>query len=152
MNEQTTQGSGTTQAAKGSVDKAKEEVKYQHYQSSLESVRVVAPNGTPITFVNFQFITADQYLIDFLNKEIKSGGMRDISIGAVMTREEADPMSALKAKWEKEWEEKQKAKAVAAALGKVPDLGNTIVKETGSTVQPVGGATSKQVASGASAG
>ena len=151
MNEQTTQNSGTTQAVKGSVNNAKEEVKYQHYQSSLESVRVVAPNGATITFVNFQFITADQYLINFLNKEIQSGSMRDISIGAVMTREEADPMSALKARWEKEWEEKQAANLAAAALGKVPDLGNTIVKATGSTVQPVGGANSGQVASGASA-
>ena len=125
------------------------EIKYQHYQCARQSMKMITPKGKKIAFVNFQFITCDQDCIDYLNEAINRG-VRSITKGKLMTREEANPMSALKAEWKKEWEAEQAEKRTKDALGVMPDMGSTAKKGSSDTKQPLGAASTKHVANGAS--
>lgn len=112
----------------GDVPPSTEEVKFQHYTSARQSVKLLTSSGRSIEFVNFQFITADEELIDYLNNEIRLG-LTTITKGELMTAEEADPMVALKRKWQEEYDAELAEKAKKAALGQLPDMGNTKPKE-----------------------
>jgi len=101
-----------------------QEIKYQHYSSSKQSVSLISPLGRKISFINFEHITCEESVIEYLDQEIKDG-MRLITKGALMTREEADPMSALRKKFIKEYEAEKQAAAVKVAMGEVADMGKT---------------------------
>ena len=126
-----------------------DEVKYQHYQCATQSNKMLTTTGKKIEFVNFQFITCDPDCIEYLNDEINRG-LRNVTKGKLMTREEANPMSALKAEWKKEWEAEQAEKRTKDALGVMPDMGSTAKKGSSDTKQPLGAASTKHVANGAS--
>lgn len=81
---------------------------YQHYSSSRIAVKLITDKGKKVIFTNYQFITADQDIIDYLDAEIKAG-MNVVTKGKAMTSEEADPMAALKRKHVAEYLEQQEA-------------------------------------------
>jgi len=91
-----------SEATKAAVPN-KDAVKFQHYKASRPNVRMVTLTGKPITFINFQFITADKDVIEYLDSEIDQG-LGIITKGKLMTAEEADPMAALKRKIIAEYE------------------------------------------------
>ncbi len=101
-----------------------EGVKFQHYKAAKTSMRLISSLGTKITFINHEFITCDKDAIDYLNNEIERG-LPGITKGELLTREEADPMTALKKQWEEEFKAKQAEAAVQAALGREKDMGET---------------------------
>lgn len=125
------------------------EKKYQHYASSRVSTRMLTKTGREIKFVNYQFITDDKDLIEYLNGEIAMG-LRAITKGELLTHAESNPMEILKAALKKELESeietRIRAEIEAEMKGKeveLPDMGKT---EGATTINP---ATSKDVASGA---
>lgn len=77
------------------LTKKKLDVKFQHYNSSVSSMRMITKNGTHIIFVLGQFITSNPECINYLNAEIDLG-LPQVTKGELMTAEEADPMAALK--------------------------------------------------------
>lgn len=86
---------------------------FQHYASSRIAMRLVTTNGKKISFTNYQFITADPDIIDYLDAEIKAG-INVITKGKAMTSEEADPMASLKRKHIAEYLEQQKEESAKA--------------------------------------
>jgi len=121
------------------VTKASSGTKFQHYKSALTSMQLISSKGTKIVFIGHQFVTCDPDAMEYLNEEIERG-LVGITKGELMTREEADPMTALKKQWEEEYKAKQLAETMAAAKGEIKDMGKT---EGASTVSP---ASSKLVA------
>lgn len=111
-----------------------EGVKFQHYKSAKISMRLISVLGTKIVFINHEFITADPDAIEYLNTEI-ARGLPGITKGALLTREEADPMSAIKKQWEVEFKAKQAEDIRKAALGESKDMGETNNKPT---ISPLG--------------
>ena len=93
------------------------EIKYQHYTSAKISVTLISTKGKRIAFSNFEFITADQDIITYLDEEI-ANGIGIITKGELLTSKEADPMSALRERHiaeylkEQEGDEKDGAKAM----------------------------------------
>lgn len=124
-----TAGSTTSPAAIAAADKPatapttkqkEPEKKYQHYSSSRISMRMISTKGRLINFTNFGFATDDQEVIDYLDNEIKLG-LKDITKGALITEEEADPMYAFKQQVIAEHE----AKKAAEAAGELQNFGGT---------------------------
>lgn len=101
-----------------------DETVYQHYSSSRVAIKLITDKGKKITFTDYQFITADQDIIDYLDTEIKSG-MNVVTKGKAMTSEEADPMAALKRRHIAEYLETQETQAKADALGELRNMGST---------------------------
>jgi len=114
-------------AASKETAAAADPVKYQHYKSSRASVRLISTAGRRITFINHQFVTCEQELIDYLDDEIAKG-VPGITRGELLTREEADPMSAIKRKHFEEFKAMQEAERIAAAKGEEKDMGTTVSK------------------------
>ena len=100
------------------------EIKFQHYECARQSTKLLTPTGRAIIFINHEFITSDEGLIEYLNNEI-ANGLRDVTKGALMTAAEADPMAALKAKWIEEGKKQAQQEAEQAALGVSADMGDT---------------------------
>ena len=124
------------------------EKKYQHYASSRVSTRMLTKTGREIKFVNYQFITDDKDLIEYLNGEIDAG-LKAITKGELLTHAESNPMEILKAALKKELEAeieiRIRAEIEAELKGKeveLPDMGKT---EGATTINPT---TSKDVAKG----
>jgi len=109
----------------GDPPPTKVEPKFQHYASSVRSVKLLTDTGKKITFVNFQFITQDEEIIAYLDKEIACSGIKGFTKGAFITAEEADPMSAVKKKWKEECKAEMRAEQEKKALGEIPDMGDT---------------------------
>jgi hypothetical protein len=132
-----------TQAAplRAPVNKATKETRFQHYMSALTSIQLISSKGTKIIFINHQFVTCDPDAIEYLNAEIERG-LPGITMGELMTREEADPMSAIKAKWKEELRVEMVEEAKQAALGNEKDMGET---DKNANINP---AASKTVAGG----
>lgn len=106
------------------------EVKFQHYASSRDSVKLITTKGKKITFVNFQYITCDKDCIEYLNDEIDRG-LNMITKGKLMTAEEADPMASLKKRHIEEYLATQAETKKQEALGISPDMGRTKAKGAG---------------------
>jgi len=104
------------------------ERKFQHYKCSRRSMKMITKKGRLIIFINFKFITDDVEYIEYLDTEIASG-LRDVTKGALMTSEEADPMTALRRKFFAEFAAEEAEKVRAKALGEFPEMGRT--KEPG---------------------
>jgi len=102
-----------------------EERKFQHYSCAKQTMRTFTDTGRAITFINFQFITDDEDLIEYLNTQIAKRALPGIAKGASMTSEEASPMSALKRRLRLEILAEQKAEAIKVAKGFVPNMGST---------------------------
>jgi len=104
------------------------EVKYQHYNSSRQSMRMITEIGRMISFVNYQYMTCEDDLIDYLNTEIDKG-LNVVIKGELLTSKEADPMAALRSKMKEELLKEIAEEAKDRALGKTKDMGNTKTKE-----------------------
>jgi len=73
-----------------------EDINYHHYSYSQPAVRLITPNGKKIQFIGFKFITADVDCIEYLDHEIKTGGIKGFTIGQTMSAKEADPLVSLR--------------------------------------------------------
>lgn len=122
---------------KGSSEK--EEQKFQQYKSARPAVCVITDTGIKIKFAGYEYLTTQEAEIEYLDKQIKIGGLPGITKGELLTMEERDPMAALERKIRKELEEKYAQKAKDDALGISRDMGKT---EGANKLNPV---SSKQV-------
>jgi hypothetical protein len=120
------------------------EKKYQHYSSSIQSIKTITPKGKKVVFVRGEFITDDKDIISFLDEEI-SNGLKVFTKGALLTHEEADPMANLKKRHIEEYLAEEKRKATDLALGKLPNMGSTAVKAP-NLIQPIGAMSAQEVA------
>jgi len=111
----------------GILDKT-EEKKYQHYASSRQSMKMISTVGRKITFVNHQYITCEQGIIDYLDAEIEQG-LTVITKGELLTAKEADPMEALRSKHIREYLAAEQQEQIDKALGKTKDMGATKSEE-----------------------
>ena len=105
-----------------------EERKFQHYKSSRQAVKLISKTGRKIIFVNFQYLTCEKEIIEYLDEEIELG-LNVITKGELLTSAEADPMASLKRKHIAEYLAKEQKELTDAALGKSKDMGNTKSKE-----------------------
>lgn len=121
-----------------------EETKFQQYSSSRMSMRLITDEGKKVNFCNYTFMTTDQDVIDYLDRE-KEVALRNIIVkGEMVSAKEADPMEALKKKWIAEHEEQKKEEAAAKAKGELADMGNS--KSTEELLSALKPAASNQVA------
>lgn len=101
------------------------EIVWQQYKSAKVSVKTITDAGVRISFTCHQYFTDVPAVIEWLDTEIKAGGLPGITKGEEMTTAERDPMTLLKRKHIEEYKAEQEAIAVNLAKGIVPDMGNT---------------------------
>lgn len=106
----------------------KEEQKYQLYNSSRNSMRMITTTGRKITFVGYKYMTCEKEIIEYLDDEIDKG-LNVVTKGELLTSKEADPMEALKMKHIKEYLAKEQQELLEAVSGKTKDMGDTKSKE-----------------------
>lgn len=106
----------------------KDEKKFQHYKSSRQAMKMISKTGRKIIFVNYQYMTCEKDIIEYLNEEIELG-LNVITKGELLTSEEADPMAALKRKHIAEYLAKKAEELKNVALGVSKDMGSTKSKE-----------------------
>ena len=70
---------------------------FQIYTSMEESVTYITKTGKKASTVNFQLITADKEIIEYLNEEIELG-LPGITKGRLVNEDEIEPMAVLKRK------------------------------------------------------
>ena len=109
------------------------EKEFSHYKSSRPAVRLITPTGIRIKFVNFELLTEEEAVIEYLDAELKVNGLPGISkMTEKVTLSDRDPMKRL----EKELRIKIKAElrqeAIDLAEGKTRDMGKT--EQTGLNV------------------
>ena len=104
------------------------EQKFQHYTSSRQSMRMITEEGRKVTFVNYEYMTCEQAIIDYLDMEIGKG-LKVITKGEMLTSKEADPMEALKTKHIKEYLAAEMKEAQDKAVGITKSMGNSKSKE-----------------------
>lgn len=104
------------------------DIVYQQYKSAKPSTRIVTDKGIRFAFVGFELLTADEHIIDYLDKQIAVHGLPGITKGEALTLADRNPMLTLerqlRAKIMKELEEE----AFAKAKGEVKDMGSTEAK------------------------
>ena len=107
---------------------------FQYYNCSIQSMRMCTSNGTPIIFKDFQLVTDNidiiAYLEHELSKELESQG---ITRGALLTKEEMDPMEVLRKQHIAEYIASEAA-ATAAALQKEQEGSATGILTSGNVV------------------
>jgi len=97
---------------------------YQTYNSSRVSMQMVSTTGRRIRFSDYLFITKDEDLIEFLDREIALGNPYVTKGGKVATANR-DPMAILRAKFYDEFKQAQAEEAKNRALGITKDMGST---------------------------
>jgi len=103
-----------------------EEREYSHYKSSRPAVRLITDLGIRIKFVNFELLTDDPDVIEYLDAQIARNGVPGISKSKdTVTLSDRDPMVKLekdmRAKLELEYEQR----LVDAAKGVTRNMGST---------------------------
>lgn len=68
------------------------EPKYQHYNCSKQSMKMLTTKGTPIIFVRGEMATTNKEVIAYLDKEIELG-LNVVTKGQLLTAAESDPMT-----------------------------------------------------------
>lgn len=126
-------------ATAAALGAASENKMFQHYTCSRPSVKLTTPTGIRIAFTNYTYLTQDETVIEYLDKEI-AAGLGIITKGELLSKEDSDPMERLRKKHIEDYLAEQKAKQEAIGRGELPDMGTTGAKETLKT------ATTKDVA------
>lgn len=101
-----------------------EERKFQHYKSSRPSTRLITDTGIRIVFTKFGYMTDQQDVIDYLDREI-AAGLNVIQKGELLTAKESDPMERLRQQHIAEYVAEQKQAKIDAIEGKQRDFGET---------------------------
>jgi hypothetical protein len=70
---------------------------FQHYSSSRVSTCLVTTAGVRINFTNYEYYTKNPDIIEYLNEAI-AVGLRGITKGEMVSKDELSPMAALKRK------------------------------------------------------
>lgn len=130
--------STSTPAVAGSEEKT-----FQVYRSSRISMRMITSEGIPILFSNYEYITDNYKVIEYLDNEIALG-LKEISKGEAMSSREADPMERLRQKHIEEYLAKKEEEKINEALGKEKNMGS--YREDGKPGDSIKPTTSKQVA------
>ena len=116
-----------------------EENMYQHYACARQSMKMITHGGKKIIFTGYKLITRDQDVIAYLDDEIRKG-IRVVTKGELLSTEDSDPMASYRKQVIAEYEAKQAAEKMAAAVGDLPEVGTT---EGATSLSP---ASSKNVA------
>lgn len=107
---------------------------FQYYNSALESVRMCTSGGIPIIFKDYQLVTDNVDIIAYLEHELSRGlKLQGITRGALLTKEEMDPMEVLRKQIIDEYEA-SKVADTAAALEKEHDGAATGILTSGNVV------------------
>lgn len=102
---------------------------FQVYKSSMQSHRVIMPNGKVLHVRKGKYITDNEDEIAFLDAEIKAG-FKYLKKAEPMTSSDLDPMQALRKKLFAEFEAEQAAKQEAMlAAGDNNPIGDISAKE-----------------------
>lgn len=108
------------------TEKTEEEKTFQVYTSSMKSHRIIRPDGKPLHFNDYKYVTDDEGDIEYLDEEIRKG-FRYVTKGDKVTAAEANPVLALKEQWKRE--------AIAEYLAKEQEELKESTSDT-STVKP----------------
>ena len=107
---------------------------FQYYNSAMKSLRMCTSAGVPINFKDFQLVTNDIDVIAYLEHELSKGlELQGITRGALMTKEEMDPMEILRKQHIADYIASEAA-ATATALAKEQDGSATGILTSGSVV------------------
>lgn len=87
---------------------------FQHYLCSRISNILITPKGTKITFTNYELFTDDPDVVHYLDTEIEAG-LKIISRGRIVSKEDTQPMAALKRKHIEEFLASQQGRDFTAA-------------------------------------
>ena len=87
------------------------EVVYQVYHSSLKSMKMITPEGTPVIFMDHKTLTDVPEVISYLESEISSRKCAYLSKGESVKSSELDPIANLRKKIIAEYEAEKLAGA-----------------------------------------
>lgn len=110
-----------------SPEKLVVEEKFQEYKSARSAMRLITTGGIRITFTNFKLLTQNPDVIEYLDKEIKSG-LQGVTKGELLTLDEVNPMATLRREIEQEVRAKLIQEAADKAAGVSKDMGSTEFK------------------------
>jgi hypothetical protein len=102
-----------------------QEKKFHQYFSTRAKISISMADGRKLSFVGGTYVTDKEDEIEFLDAQIKAGvSMLYVKIGAeVVTKEQLDPLAAIKKKAIEEHEAKQKA--LLGSVGMISSAGAT---------------------------
>lgn len=123
MTEPTASRNGALASTKTSPAAA-EEKKYQHYAYAKAATQLITDSGKKFSFVDHKFITDDQEIIEYLDREI-AAGLGVITKGALLSSRESDPMRSVKEKAVADYIAEQARLNTDKALGVSADMGKT---------------------------
>lgn len=107
---------------------------FQYYNCSIQSMRMCTSNGTPIIFKDFQLVTDNIDIIAYLEHELSKGlESQGITRGALLTKEEMDPMEVLRKQHIAEYIASEAA-VTAAALASEKAGGATGIMTSGNVI------------------
>ena len=100
------------------------EQEFQQYKAAKAAVRLITREGIRITFTNFQYLTQNPDVIDYLDEEIAKG-LQGITKGGVLSTSDLDPMQSMRKQARADLMAELEQEALDEAKGVSKDMGET---------------------------
>lgn len=98
---------------------------FQQYKSARVAMRLVTTRGVQIKFTNYELLTQDPEVIEYLDNEIKRRGLPTVTKGAELTLEDINPEKAMERRLREKIEKEVAAEIEAGTYGKARQFGKT---------------------------
>lgn len=108
--------------------------KFQQYKCPRVAMRLVTNTGVQVKFVNYELLTQDPEVIEYLDAEIKRRGLPGVTKGGSLTLDDINPEKAMERRLREKIEKEVAAQVEAGTFGKPRQFGKT---EGASSLNPV---------------